>query len=131
MMIARNPQALPAYRMPAGDIIQRRIDNKYAEKRKAAHHATRRVPMAACPFLPQLLQQEALYSAVLAGQRRVVSQEELLAYEQQVAVSQPAHKPYRLNLELPHTRIGDLLWRVVDVVGNLYDCFLVAWRYSH
>ena len=132
------PSRIPAYSLPAGDVIQRRINNKYDLKRKAAHQQDRRVPMASYPVMPWLLNQEALVSAVLAGKRRVVSQQEALDYERGEK-SQPApqyaHPAYHVyhfdSGELPYTLLGNALWRVVSVVGNLYDCFLAAWRYSH
>lgn len=115
---------LPAYSLPMGDVIQRRIDNKYAQKRIEKHHETRRVPMASYPVMPWLLNQEALVAAVRSGQRRVVSQQEALEYGQ-VKISQPC-KP-RLNLELPHNSIGDLIWKVVSFIGRFFD----AWHAAH
>lgn len=111
-------QKLPAYSLPAGDVIQKRIDAKREADREAFRKLQHRLehgrPMISYPVMPWLLRQEALYWQVKESQPAP-------------AQSQPNHNTW----ELPFNWWGCAVWKVVSIVGNLYDCFLAAWRYSH
>ena len=109
------PQTIPAYILPAGDVIQHRLDTKREEARKTAHRMTRRTPVASYPLMPWLLNQEALYW-------------------QQVEKPQPAPRPaqptYHVHHlrwgELPHNAFGNLIWDAVSFIGSFYDALRAA-----
>lgn len=120
MMLAPTTR-LPAYILPAGDVIQRRIDADKEAFRKLCHRLEYGRPMASYPLMPWMLHQEALYW-------RQVEKPQPRQPQPRPEYHLPKH---RLNLELPNTFLGDLAFEVVNRIGDLYDCFRAAWRYSH
>ena len=112
--------ALPHYVLPAGDVIQRRIDQKREEKRLAAHHADRRVPIASYPLTAWLLRQEVLY-------RQQVTESQPVKPVSQPILNQSYTHVYHLRWgELPHNFIGNLAWKAVSFIGSFFDAWTAA-----
>lgn len=108
--------ALRAYSMPLGDVIQRRIDNRYNQKRIEKHHEGHRAPLACSPLMPWLLHQERLY------------REQVAKSQPKHPYSQPIYHVYHLRHgELPHNFLGNLAWRAVSFIGSFFD----AWSAIH